>query len=68
MWAPDTIAAKAMKKPKSEVKYSDGTPAEHCGNCQHFQRHDEACTLVAGEIRANKWCKLWDKRTQLRNS
>lgn len=48
-----------MKKSKAEVKYSTGTPAEHCGNCTHFVREHDECRKVAGEIHARYWCILW---------
>jgi hypothetical protein len=49
----------SIKKDKSEVNYSTGTPAEHCGNCQFFLKNDDACRRVRGMIVARMWCDLW---------
>ena len=48
-----------MKKDKSDVNYSVGTPAEHCGNCQHFMPRDDACEVVKGAIYPRYWCSRW---------
>lgn len=53
-----------MKKDKSEVSYSTGTPREHCGNCRHFLPQDDACELVKGVIMARYWCKLWSVKKE----
>lgn len=48
------------KKTKEEVDYSKGMPQSHCGICRHF-REPSSCTLVAGKINPEYWCKLFEK-------
>lgn len=50
----------AMKRPKSEVDYSKGYAAAHCGICEHYANH--ACELVRGMINPDMWCKLFERR------
>jgi hypothetical protein len=47
----------AAEYTKSEVNYSKGTDAAHCGICEHYRDH--ACSLVKGEISPDMWCKLF---------
>lgn len=56
-----------MKKTKLEVQYTgNGTKAEHCSICEHYQppyraqyRPEARCEVVQGEIIPGGWCKLF---------
>jgi hypothetical protein len=43
---------------KSNVDYSLGMKAAHCGVCAHFLPPD-ACEEVMGKIDPRYWCKLF---------
>ena len=53
------MIAGQMKSTKREVRYSEGTPKEHCGNCERFRLAMHACTKVQGTIEPRYWCTLW---------
>lgn len=56
------------KSDKSEVNYSKGMAASHCGQwrptdqhyCKHF-REPAACTEVKGQIDRYYWCKRFKR-------
>jgi hypothetical protein len=52
------------KLSKRETNYRLATPGamRRCGNCSMFLRRTQACTLVAGIIRAPYVCDEWEAR------
>ena len=57
-----TAAVKdSAKLTKAEVNYSPGKPAEHCGNCTHYEPPN-ACSLVRGDIDPGYWCEKWEAK------
>ena len=52
----------ADRKSKQEVDYSKGMGATRCRECTHFHPNARTCSLVAGPIMPNYWCKLFEKR------
>jgi len=62
-----------MKKTKTEVHYSTGTPKEHCSICKHFIKNavdvsagrGDRCTKVAGAIGREDWCTLYIPKTSV---
>lgn len=59
---------KPEKKLKSDVNYSRGTRAAHCGVCKHFHWptiedsiRDGTCDIVTGLIDCAKWCTEFKK-------
>ena len=49
------------KVSKTEAHYGPGDPVEHCGICTMF-RPPHGCTAVAGHIRAQDWCKFFERK------
>lgn len=48
---------------KDQVEYGQGTRAQHCGICSHFQKlHENGCDLVKGFIEYENWCNKWDEK------
>lgn len=46
---------------KAEAEYtSEGTPAEHCGNCSMYVPPIR-CTAVRGDVEHGGWCRLWER-------
>jgi len=50
----------AEKQTKEAVDYGEGMPQSHCGICKHFIEPD-GCALVEGVIKAEDWCKLFER-------
>lgn len=51
------------KIPKSAVEFKAAPQdGERCGDCANFLAGQNACKLVAGDVRADNWCKLWIER------
>lgn len=47
---------------KEAANYTDdGSPAEHCGICEHYRRYgtteDGTCTIVSGVVKYRGWCR-----------
>lgn len=61
---PVSDSDKGDKTPKSDVDYSRGSKAEHCGVCKHYTWAgydvpvcDGRCSLVEGYIDPAYWCE-----------
>jgi hypothetical protein len=51
-------AGTAPKVSKAIARYSRGSPATRCGNCEHYGQHN--CEVVVGRIDPGYWCKYWE--------
>ena len=56
---------KRAKVSKASVRYREGSPERHCGNCVMF--HGGTCDLVAGDISALDVCDEWEARPAEKN-
>ena len=57
----EDVDGEPEKQLMTDVKYVDQTPMENekCGNCGWFNKFNNQCGIVKGQINPLGWCKLW---------